>query len=452
MDMVCRLCLCDEPNLIPIFYASKCTSELQLQIQNYCSIEITENDALPKMICNCCKDKLTSIDEFKTQCEHSDLKLREYYQIFSPKQTSHSIFEALKDIGIQTDDNIEGNPLLSTNSFFDIHQKEISKVNVTPVSLEMIYSDIAADDDNDNDDDDEDSKKFGCIANGIRSSNSLEVEDCNLRKDNTKVKTRRVRIHTDKVLTGKSVKQPKKKEKFDCNLCQKVYVSKKALLKHTEAHLKSEIVTCNVCNKTFNNSEKLSEHMKKHNDAMDFKCEVCGMPFKERVKLNFHLRVHGKGPLINTDKQYLCDMCSRTFASKSGLRFHLKSHAGNKPYKCKFCSKSFTIPSYKKRHERTHTGDKHFICHICSAAFASANGLKYHLRSHTGEANYHCDTCGKSFRRHKYLKEHTFIHTGEKPFICKMCGSAYGNSGSLFVHERKCKTKHSVGFIDSSKL
>ncbi|XP_054012630.1 zinc finger protein 709-like [Hylaeus anthracinus] len=142
-----------------------------------------------------------------------------------------------------------------------------------------------------------------------------------------------------------------------------------------------------------------------------------------------------------TGKPYLCDVCSKTFASKSGLRFHFKTHGGAKPHLCRHCGKGFAIPSYAKRHERTHVGDKRFVCHFCSAAFASSNGLKYHLMSHTGEPSYRCETCSKAFYRYKYLKEHIFTHTGEKPFVCKTCGFAYGNSGSLFVHEKKCKAR-----------
>lgn len=105
----------------------------------------------------------------------------------------------------------------------------------------------------------------------------------------------------------------------------------------------------------------------------------------------------------------------------------------------RYCGRGFTSQSNCTNHERTHTGDRPFVCHICSAAFAKSCTLKAHITTHTGEANYHCTTCGKSFRRLKYLKEHRFTHTGEKPFACKKCMQAYSHSGSLFVHEKKCK-------------
>lgn len=184
------------------------------------------------------------------------------------------------------------------------------------------------------------------------------------------------------------------------------------------------------------------------NDKNNLDCETQETSSKEQVETNPNINYNTQLP-NNNKKQYLCHVCSKIFASMSGLRFHLKSHYGSKPHTCQQCDKSFAIPSYKKRHERIHTNDKHLVCHICSTAFASPNGLRYHLRTHTGEAKYHCETCGKSFTRYKYLKQHTFTHTGEKPFVCKLCGSAYGNGGSLFVHEKKCKLRHVLDLSQS---
>ncbi|KAF3421708.1 hypothetical protein E2986_12364 [Frieseomelitta varia] len=155
-----------------------------------------------------------------------------------------------------------------------------------------------------------------------------------------------------------------------------------------------------------------------------------------------NVQSHGDAVASVAETRYLCDVCSKTFASKSGLRFHMKSHgSAAKAHPCRYCGKGFAIPSYARRHERIHAGDKRFVCHFCSATFASSNGLKYHLRLHSGEANYHCETCGKSFYRRKYLNEHVFTHTGERPYVCKACGASYASSGSLFVHQKRCKNK-----------
>ncbi|CAL1687254.1 unnamed protein product [Lasius platythorax] len=217
--------------------------------------------------------------------------------------------------------------------------------------------------------------------------------------------------------------------------------ARKSLRAYSEIAISSETYNTALSQNTLNVETAKSEP--DDNDGSDLDLKIRETSLNERVTLDTN-NVRCDELSGDSEKQYLCDVCSKTFASMSGLRLHLKSHYGIKPHTCQYCGKSFAIPSYKKRHEKIHTGDKHFVCHICSTAFASSNGLKYHLRTHTGEANYHCDTCGKSFVRYKYLKDHTFTHTGEKPYVCKLCGSAYSNSGSLFVHEKKCKSRHAL--------
>ncbi|KAM0732197.1 Zinc finger protein 846 [Formica fusca] len=215
--------------------------------------------------------------------------------------------------------------------------------------------------------------------------------------------------------------------------------TRKSLRAYSEIALSSETYNTALSQSTLNveiNSEA------DDNDGSDLGFKIRETSLNGPVTLDKN--VHCNKLSDDNEKQYLCDICNKNFISMTGLRLHLKSHYGIKPYTCQYCDKSFAIPSYKKRHEKIHTGDKHFVCHICSNAFASPNGLKYHLKTHTGEANYHCDTCGKSFIRYKYLKDHIFTHTGEKPYVCKMCDSAYGNSGSLFVHEKKCKSRRSI--------
>jgi len=230
---------------------------------------------------------------------------------------------------------------------------------------------------------------------------------------------------------------------FPCRICGKSYDTKKSLLKHQmNVHGRQDECCTNcgtVCNCAYKDQEKSNEKSK------PYTCEECNKSFEKEIKLHKHLRIHerAKEQQDANFKRFLCHICSKTFRQNTGLMFHMRTHTGYKPHVCKYCGRGFTSNSNCINHERTHTGDRPFVCQYCSAAFAKSCTLKAHITTHTGEANYHCKTCGKSFRRLKYLKEHRFTHTGEKPYACKICGTAYSHSGSLFVHEKKCKAQYS---------
>ncbi|XP_015591567.1 zinc finger protein 502 isoform X2 [Cephus cinctus] len=231
---------------------------------------------------------------------------------------------------------------------------------------------------------------------------------------------------------------------FPCKICGKSYVTKKSLLKHKANAHESQEGCCSSCGQDCNCSEKSKEPEKRMEKLKPYTCDECNKSFEKETKLQKHVRIHerAKEQQDSNFKRFLCHICSKTFRQNTGLMFHMRTHTGYKPHVCKYCGRGFTSNSNCINHERTHTGDRPFVCHFCSAAFAKSCTLKAHITTHTGEANYHCKTCGKSFRRLKYLKEHRFTHTGEKPYACKICGTAYSHSGSLFVHEKKCKAQY----------
>lgn len=232
---------------------------------------------------------------------------------------------------------------------------------------------------------------------------------------------------------------------FPCKICGKSYDTKKSLLKHQlSMHNGGGEKNCLTCGKMCTCDEKIKNQDKPNERLKPFRCDECNKSFEKEIKLQKHIRIHerAKEQQDVNFKRFLCHICSKTFRQNTGLMFHMRTHTGYKPHVCKYCGRGFTSNSNCINHERTHTGDRPFVCHFCSAAFAKSCTLKAHITTHTGEANYHCKTCGKSFRRLKYLKEHKFTHTGEKPYACKICGTAYSHSGSLFVHEKKCKAQY----------
>ncbi|XP_003700791.2 uncharacterized protein LOC100880255 [Megachile rotundata] len=230
---------------------------------------------------------------------------------------------------------------------------------------------------------------------------------------------------------------------FPCKICGKSYDTKKSLSKHQLNAHNSEEEACPSCGEICTCDEKDKEQNATEGSKL-YQCAECNKCFENDHKLQKHMRIHERpkeGQDVNF-KRFLCHICSKTFRHNTGLVFHMRTHTGYKPHVCKYCGRGFASNSNRINHERTHTGDRPFVCHFCSAAFAKSCTLKAHITTHTGEANYHCKTCGKSFRRLKYLKEHRFTHTGEKPYACKICGTAYSHSGSLFVHEKKCKAQY----------
>lgn len=82
MDRICRICLTESTNLSPIFCGDQEVSDfsgLPQKIQVCGSIEIHEQDGLPSLICDICIYKASVAHEFRQQCQHSDAKLRMYY-------------------------------------------------------------------------------------------------------------------------------------------------------------------------------------------------------------------------------------------------------------------------------------------------------------------------------------------------------------------------------------
>lgn len=237
---------------------------------------------------------------------------------------------------------------------------------------------------------------------------------------------------------------------FPCESCNKSYATMKSLSKHRakmHENVSSQKIThrCTLCDgKDCTCADRIKDNRGSPQEkSKTHTCEECNKTFEKQSKLEKHMGIHAraKEQRDTNFKRFLCHICSKTFRQNTGLMFHMRTHTGYKPHVCKYCGRGFTSNSNCINHERTHTGDRPFVCHFCSAAFAKSCTLKAHITTHTGEANYHCKTCGKSFRRLKYLKEHRFTHTGEKPYACKICGTAYSHSGSLFVHEKKCKAQ-----------
>ena len=78
---------------------------------------------------------------------------------------------------------------------------------------------------------------------------------------------------------------------FNCELCQKGFVTKKDLRVHTEAvHLQVEKHKCELCDNTFYDKANLEKHMKNHlADEDKLQCEFCSYVTPNRHSLERHI-------------------------------------------------------------------------------------------------------------------------------------------------------------------
>ena len=104
---------------------------------------------------------------------------------------------------------------------------------------------------------------------------------------------------------------------------------------------------CDICHKIVS---RLSSHKKyTHSDGKNFDCQICDKTFVTKSDLNKHIKTNHKRKEIVKPK---CSKCEKEFVSAQNLKTHvLAIHEKLKENSCSFCSKSFFSKGHMKRHE-----------------------------------------------------------------------------------------------------
>ncbi|XP_077374605.1 uncharacterized protein LOC144017177 [Festucalex cinctus] len=222
---------------------------------------------------------------------------------------------------------------------------------------------------------------------------------------------------------------------FSCSLCDKRFITKGSLTNHTRTHTGENLFACSVCGKTFAEKGHLRVHTRTHTGEKPFACSVCGKRFFRKGQFETHARTH------TGEKPFACSVCNLSFRDRTVMAQHVKTHTGKKPFACLVCSKKFSRKGDLKRHTRTHTGEKPFGCSVCNLTFSDRSGLSHHVRTHTGEKPFSCSICGNKFNQSGTLTIHMRTHTGEKPFGCRACHKQFPRK--QLVKSHKCAAEKS---------
>jgi KRAB domain-containing zinc finger protein len=130
---------------------------------------------------------------------------------------------------------------------------------------------------------------------------------------------------------------------FTCKICEKVYLNRRLLKRHSLSH--AEHVQCTICQQ-FKSASSIKSHIKSHkikDQEPKFSCELCSKTFHFNGNLRKHYRVH-------KNKSVVCDFCGQKVSSKKKLAAHLKVHLPKPTWKCQICLTTFKQSYSLKRH------------------------------------------------------------------------------------------------------
>ncbi|XP_045600841.1 zinc finger protein 271 isoform X5 [Procambarus clarkii] len=136
-------------------------------------------------------------------------------------------------------------------------------------------------------------------------------------------------------------------ELVECIHCGK-QLSKYLIASHiNEKHTREHKSECSFCGQAFFNQGKLSEHVKRHHlreHYARFICHICNKAYITRHELLRHTAAH------QNERRYKCEFCSRAYFKAGDLTYHRRTHTGERPHGCTSCEAAFSRPSELTTH------------------------------------------------------------------------------------------------------
>ena len=108
---------------------------------------------------------------------------------------------------------------------------------------------------------------------------------------------------------------------FKCNVCLKLFSTKRELKRHYRTHTGEKPFACQICDKKFAQKETLTRHQVTHRDDRPFKCTICpeGKCFKTKDGLRNHM-------LFHYEPKFSCIYCHHKSYTRCNLKAHEKTH------------------------------------------------------------------------------------------------------------------------------
>uniref|UniRef100_A0A0B7AA16 C2H2-type domain-containing protein n=1 Tax=Arion vulgaris TaxID=1028688 RepID=A0A0B7AA16_9EUPU len=143
------------------------------------------------------------------------------------------------------------------------------------------------------------------------------------------------------------------KDTHTCSDCGKRFYSIQGYNKHRQGRPCTEPLRCHICGKSYSSKAKESFkiHMKHHRtevNGITFQCDECERSYMTQMALNKHKLSH------TGVKPYKCNVCGKEFSMRYMVKDHARMHTGERPFHCSLCGGAFSNKGHLGRHLRSH--------------------------------------------------------------------------------------------------
>ncbi|XP_055542374.1 gastrula zinc finger protein XlCGF26.1-like [Wyeomyia smithii] len=482
MEKLCRTCITrleDQKSSISLFSSTRFGDTVAKLLVQYCLLEISEQDTLPKNLCMVCMENLLTVVSFRKTCEQSEQTLRQTLEVEKHstnltclesliESKSFEYFETKNELELQRQEEtietveFETETIQSMQRTEDCEYADQTLYNVVEM-MSLRCCVCAATFHNQ-----EEYREHVAMTHDLFLENKSDFISpfvCSMCK-HTFSTSDELKTHQGKIFM----------ELFQCHNCDEIFdtvenvtrhfekthstkknvsdcpeiiscISMKTTMHQQTKNKKSNLRYCCVthCHDCFNSEAELIIHAQQ-NHALKLKynqeknpskphlCSVCFRTFDSLKNLKVHQFVRASN---EQNKHFACTQCTFRAVSRNLLAIHERSkHSGERPFECSFCAKRFFSELHLKNHLVCHSSERPFPCTYCEKVFSRKRNMEEHIRScHSVDKPFQCSLCPARFKVPQHLRIHLRIHSGEKPYKCSFCDNSYYHISDRKRHE-----------------
>ncbi|XP_047520640.1 PR domain zinc finger protein 15-like [Pieris napi] len=410
----CRICLDVESKHICIFR----DSTIQMHIKSCLTVNIDENDNLPKSICESCVCQLSNFYHFQLNAQCSQDWLETSIQEKPKYSEQKTYIHPLPDSEYNSDSLLE---FLNNTANIEDYLNNLGKEDI-PTIVNIL--------------DRTEGDKVKISPSQKKKAIKMDIDVLDSDKEIVK-----------ELLMKES--KPKNTDLHSCFACKETSDSIQTLSRHLSV-CESASRTCVLCKQLFNSKQKMLQHFLTHNITEPLTC-TCGKRFENKEKLNYHTKNCNVDHIASMGFMYRCKQCKETFTERFQLFKHAKKHIlRGEQQMCDICGHIFTGNEALEKHrkqEHNKLNNCKYRCKQCSFSSVNRKEMYHHVQKHTIGKNlkHLCELCGKCFSSKLTLQRHSLQHNStnlskikekcESMVICEKCGETIIN---IDINKHKC--------------